>query len=190
MKHIVLALVMAFFVSTGCEQSSSVPAESKSNEENRVLTAEMLEKILDEKLEEVLFDHALLRVRRSNNNEYETVMALPQSVRMVYTTWGVEAEVNNGGFNQYFWNSSRQFAHEALQDFGLIGATGHAALMKRAIAIHKMEYKKEGTIDAFSESYDHTELNRLDDEFYLLKENLSALRIKYIREHPRSLVSD
>jgi hypothetical protein len=196
MKHIVLALTMTLFVSTGCDRVSSMLADSKSAEEDQVLTAEMLEEIPDEELEVALFDHGLVMVNNSKNSEYETVMALPRGVRMVYTTWLAEAEVNNGGFNQYFWNSAGQFAHEALQDFELISATGHAALMKRAIAIAKREqatmekYRKENTLEAFSESYKHTELNGLDDEFYDLEEDLSALRIKYIREHPQSVVSN
>ena len=50
------------------------------------------------------------------------------------------------------------------------------------------KYKDRDTLEAFSESYEHTKLNQLDDEFYDLAEDLSALRIKYIRAHLREFV--
>jgi len=108
----------------------------------------------------------------------------------VYVTFWVEAEVNNGGFNQYFWNSSGQFGLEAIEGFREIGAAACADLMSRAVATAVAEFPEmqkhyeRGTLDAFRESYEHTQLDELDTEFYALGEGLSDLRIKYIRSHP------
>jgi len=46
------------------------------------------------------------------------------------------------------------------------------------------EFKDRGSIDAFSESYKVTQLSPLDDRFYKIGENLSALRIAKIRSSP------
>ena len=114
----------------------------------------------------------------------------------VYTTWWVEAEVYNGGFNQYFWNSSRQFANEAVAGFELIGAPKHAALMTRAIDSFRQEEDRlqsfidRDNVKAFSESYQDTPLNSLDEEFYELSEDLSRLRIQFIRRNPDLFVGE
>ena len=105
-------------------------------------------------------------------------------------TWGVEAEVNNGGFNQYYWNPSGQLAGQAVDAFKFFSAHKHAELMREANKIHAAEkesirkLKDKGTSEAFSESYDVTKLGPLDDRFYKIDENLSALRIAKIRSSP------
>ena len=46
------------------------------------------------------------------------------------------------------------------------------------------KYKDKGTIEAFSDSYEHSKLGPLDGRFYKLSENLSQLRIARIRATP------
>ena len=119
-----------------------------------------------------------------------------RGLRMVYSTALVEDEVNNGGFNQYFWNTDGESAQDALSGFGLIGASKHAAIMKEAIDIWRTEktqmerFKSSNSLQDFSDSYKHTKLNPLDDRFYKLEseENLTALRAKYVRSRPQEFV--
>jgi hypothetical protein len=118
----------------------------------------------------------------------EQVRRLPILIRPLYTTLILQSEVENGGFNQYFWNSSGKLASEAFDDLVSIGAKLHAALFKQAITIEKKEsatmslFKKRQTWDAFAESYKHTDLNSLDSEFYKL-EKLDNLRSAHIKKH-------
>lgn len=46
--------------------------------------------------------------------------------------WGLESEVNNGGFNQYYFNSSGDHAVDAEDSFRAIGAKHTAELVKQA----------------------------------------------------------
>jgi hypothetical protein len=98
--------------------------------------------------------------------------------------------VNNGGFNQYYYNTDDRFASDAVAAFEYFGAAEHAVLMREANAIRAGEaaslkkYKDVGTIEAFSESYEHSKLGPLDDRFYKLGENLSQLRVARIRATP------
>jgi hypothetical protein len=102
----------------------------------------------------------------------------------------VEAEVNNGGFNQYYFNTDGKFATEAVRAFEYFGASEHAALLREANLARAAEadelakFKDKGTLEAFSESYEHSQLGPLDDRFYKLSENLSRLRIARIRQMP------
>ena len=130
------------------------------------------------------------RVQRSGKTEREVLNTLPDGFRAVYATWWVEAEVNNGGFNQYFWNSAGAFAHDAVDGFDLIGAPALARLTERAIAIRAKDearmaaFEQRDTIEAFSESYEGNPLNELDDEFYKLEHDLSQTRQRFIRKNP------
>jgi hypothetical protein len=41
----------------------------------------------------------------------------PPGVRALYVTWEVEAEVNNGGFHQYYWNTGDRYSEQAVDGF-------------------------------------------------------------------------
>jgi len=160
------------------------------------LDSSTLASIPDDKLEQAIIDFITSKFNKDFSNEYEIVTSLSPGLKAVYSTWILEAEVNNGGFNQFYWNSSGRFAKEAEDGLFLIGALSFLKLMKEANKIYEQEkprmqeFKDKGTIEAFSESYKETKLNELDDKFYKLTENLSALRIKYIRLHPEDFMSD
>ena len=58
---------------------------------------------------------------------------LTESQKQFYLNQNLEREVNNGGFNQYFWNSSGDFAHETIASLNLIGASHTAKILQQAI---------------------------------------------------------
>jgi hypothetical protein len=60
----------------------------------------------------------------------EAAPDLPPGVRAVYATWEVEAQVGNGGFDQYFENTDGALADEAVLAFRLFGASGLADLVE------------------------------------------------------------
>ena len=149
-----------------------------------------LRSIPDSEVEQAVLDYAYSKVENNYQRELEIVRSFPPGVRAHYITWIVEAEVNNGGFNQYYFNTDEKFAAEAVTAFEYFGASEHAALMREANNVRAAEaremdrFKDEGTLEAFSESYKHSKLGPLDDRFYKLSENLSQLRIARIRESP------
>jgi hypothetical protein len=149
-----------------------------------------LRSISDAEVEQAIIDYASSKLEGNYDRETEIVRELPAGIRATYLTWIVEAEVNNGGFNQYYYNSDGRFASEAVAAFEYFGAQEHAALMREANAVRAREaaemakFKEKGTLEAFSESYEETKLGPLDDRFYKLTENLSQLRIARIRQSP------
>jgi hypothetical protein len=138
-------------------------------------------------LEQSLIDYISVKIGDKFEQEREIVSALKVGLRALYITWWVEAEVNNGGFNQYYWNSAGRFADEAPNAFVYFGAEQYAELMREANRVHAAEFdaidkhQSMGTIEAFSASYGESKLGPLDDRFYALTENLSAMRIAKIR---------
>lgn len=177
-------------------QISKRIAEFKNRKKYDRLTAEALKEIPEDKLVQAIYDFIDLKVAKRRNKEAEILKSLSEGFRAIHATWGIEAEVNNGGFNQYFWNSSGQYASAAVEGFRLIGASELADLTKRAITLWddekatQQKFKDRGALEAFSESYQHSKLHDLDKEFYAAAKDLDVRRIKFIRSHPELFVSE
>jgi hypothetical protein len=156
----------------------------------RELRPEVLSLLPPPQLASAVYEHVLHHCLPDLEQELTIVAALPPAVRAIYTTTVLENEVVNGGFNQYFWNSSGQLAFIALEGLDLIGATAHAALLRAAIATYESEravlqrFRQDGSTEAFSESYEHTELGGLDDQYYALGAGeLERIQASFILGH-------
>jgi hypothetical protein len=153
------------------------------------LDPDMLASIPDSEIEQAIVDDVFSKLDDDAHPEL-VIEGLSEGCRALILTWMVEAEVNNGGFNQYYWNTDGIFAEEAVRAFEFFGADQHAALMQEANEVHASEVeaigklKDRGTWEAFSESYEVSNLGSLDDRFYRLSEDLSALRTSKIRQSP------
>jgi hypothetical protein len=104
--------------------------------------------------------------------------AMRPGPRYLWSTMWVEAEVKNGGFDQYFLNGWGPYAADAAEGFRAMGVEAYARLVERAIEIHRRE------------SRGRTERNPafdpLDHEFYNLDDDnpVEKLRAQYIDAHP------
>lgn len=137
-------------------------------------------------LAQTIVDHIedvrLVGLERGGAQEYARVEALPENLRPFITTYMLDAEVNNGGFVQWFWNSAGRFATLVPEDLRRIGAAEHAELVARAVAIHDAEKpafdkaQNSWTPDkAFSQLAKTSKLRELDDQYYALKIKLEPL---------------
>jgi len=153
------------------------------------LDLKTLRSIADKQLEQAIVDYVMHK-HKSNPDEDAVLKSLSPGNRALWLTWIVEGEVNNGGFNQYYWNTAGRHSSEAVAAFEFFSASNHAAIMREANVIRKQEadlikvYEDKNTTKAFSESYEISKLGPLDDRFYALTENLSELRIARIRANP------
>lgn len=162
----------------------------------KILTSEIIDSIPDSNLEQAIFDNIYEYIKEDFDNEFFLIKKLSRGQQAFWSTWILEGEVNNGGFNQFYFNSSKQFSEMAKIGFGTIGANRYAELTSRANEIYKENRKKlakfdDGTLESFGESYKDNPLNKLDDEFYELEseENISVLRIQYIRSYKNEFIS-
>lgn len=167
---------------------------------NRKIYAQLdpptLRSVADADVEQAIVDYAISKIDGHYDDEVEIIGRLSPGVRATYLTWIVEAEVYNGGFNQYYFNTNGKFAAAAVDAFDYFGAKQHAALMREANEVRASEtakmakFKEQGSLEAFSESYEHTKLGPLDHRFYGLTENLSQLRIARIRQKPEQFTGE
>jgi hypothetical protein len=102
----------------------------------------------------------------------------------------VDVEVNNGGFNQFFFNPSGEFAGLALAGYELMGAEEYAGVMRAAIATYESErdtlapFHKERSLESFSESYHHTSLGEMDQRYYSLGDHIYNLWAVFVKTRP------
>jgi hypothetical protein len=155
----------------------------------------VLASITDDALEQALLDYLFDRLEQFQQDQDQAFAALSPQFRVFFCTWEVEAEVMNGGLNQYFWNSSGQNAERVPPALEELGDSVAADLMRQAIrtAIAELpemsKFLKAGTLEAFSESYKHTSLNELDDPFCRRAEGFPALRLAYVRSQPEAFAT-
>ncbi len=154
------------------------------------LTKQIIDTTSDDKLLQVVFDNLSAKQPTDYQKEYETVLSMNKARQAIYLIWLLEAEVNNGGYNQFYFNSSGQFYKHLPDALKLVGANKFADLTKRANDTFEKENPKitqhqDGTLEGFSKSYDDNPLKKFDDEFYDLykTENLQQLQVRFIRKH-------
>ena len=159
----------------------------------RELTPELLASLSADEVGDAVVQHVHLRIADLGGDwerESGVVAALPPGVRAIYTTWLVDAEVNNGGFNQFFFNPSGQHAGDALAGYELLGAEEYVAVMRAAIATFEIErerlapFYEAGTAEAFSASYDVTELGDVDQRYYALGDQIYNVWAGVVRARP------
>jgi len=155
----------------------------------RVLTPAVMAEIPDDRLVQAVVDHVVdFRVRGDLAHHREIVDALPPGQRWIYAMWQTDAEVMNGGFVQFFFNGSGDFALEALEGYRRIGAAGRVSILKRAVAAVSSGPPSRESLDKglaeFRGSGRITGIDGLDREWYELAEDDAAMKVKYIRGNP------
>jgi len=113
--------------------------------------------------------------------------SLPQKVFSAF--WALESEVNNGGFSQYFLNSSAESASFVVKALETIGAPKTASICQRAI-ITAYPAGLPATVETIrSVAADFPEeipekLETLDQEFFAYPHSLTDLLFAYVSKHP------
>ena len=117
--------------------------------------------------------------------------ALSDAERVFYITQLCEAEVNNGGFSQFFFNSSGNFSSQLVHAFTEIGAMKTAEICKTALAAFGKELPAD--LDERRHALDELEseevvriLEECDNEFYDYEDDLLSLNYAYIQKNKDS----
>ena len=116
---------------------------------------------------------------------------LAPAPRVLLASWVADAEVQNGGLFQFFWNHRPQTWPIARAAFEGIGANRHAELLAEAIqrveahADSVIAARKEGTLEAFSTEAQEGYLADLEDAWFECEttEPLMPLWANWVREH-------
>ena len=124
-----------------------------------------------------------------NKTQYgEDMSVLSEAERIFYITQSLEMEVNNGGFSQFFYNTSGNFSNELVNAFTAIGANATAVICQKAVAAFGRDIpvdkdEREEMLDELeSEEIDEI-LEECDDAFYEYEDNLTELNYNFVMKN-------
>lgn len=107
--------------------------------------------------------------------------------RIFYTVQTLESEVNNGGFDQFFFNNG-EISNDLYDSFLAIGAIKTAELCKKAVDAFETEFPTN--LDEVREFLDVRTTDKVteilaecDDEFYEYLEDLTELNYQFIMKN-------
>jgi hypothetical protein len=137
-------------------------------------------------------NHILILLSQSEKTSFGkqdfSRQSLPQ--KTFSAIWAVESEVNNGGFSQYFLNSTCDSTPFVVTALETIGAPTTADICKRAIetAFPNGLPRSEDAIRSAAASFTDeilAALEPLDQEFFSYPHNLTDLLFAYVSCHPQ-----
>ncbi|MBX2972528.1 MAG: DMP19 family protein [Flavobacteriales bacterium] len=111
---------------------------------------------------------------------------LTEPQKVILFNQNLEREVNNGGFDQYFLNSSGDFAHETLGSLEAIGADKTAAILQKAIdqfpsaQVPKDRDERNDVRERIEEQVGAV-WEDLDQKFFAYEDDLNTLNIAYVK---------
>jgi hypothetical protein len=100
----------------------------------------------------------------------------------------VDGEVNNGGFNQFFFNGGGPWLDRAIEGFESVGMLGHrdvlVAVGPAAAAEEPMRStaRAANSLEAFAETSKTTKLGDFDEQWYALPSLYEALD-RFVVDH-------
>ncbi|SKB00240.1 protein of unknown function [Prosthecobacter debontii] len=164
----------------------------------RHITAETLAAIPDDELEIAIFDIVWAMPIKSLDQSLTTLSELGIGYQTIYTTLQLETEVSNGGFQQYFYNSTRHYFPMAREGYQRLGLTTLVQIADAAKAAYDEELAMkppqteapDEQLDEFMSRYEDSKVDLATDRFYAEKEAAKSARTTYIRQHPDQFFGD
>lgn len=142
----------------------------------------------------------LRRVKWNDELKESDLSGLNEAELAVHHTWTVDMEVQNGGFNQYFFNKGVRYIEAVCRAYTLVGATAHLDLFEEAV--EQLDFiadahgraagqpSVEKLLAEFSRSYQDNPLNELDNRYYQLNPTIEKILVDFIRRNPDGFVTE
>ena len=113
---------------------------------------------------------------------------LTEEQKLFHYNQCLEREINNGGFNQYFFNSSGNFAHKTVLSLKTIGANKTADILQNAINqfpnsnVPEDRTERQEVLEQIQETADQA-WEELDQMFFSYEDDLNTLNIEFVRKN-------
>lgn len=122
----------------------------------------------------------------NEKSEYgEKIEKLNSSQQMFLFVENLEREINNGGFNQFYFNSSGDFSQETINALLVIGAKKTAKIVNKANSefqngnVPKDRTERQSELERIEEKAEDN-WNKCDSEFYEYQDDLTELLIAFV----------
>ena len=113
---------------------------------------------------------------------------LTEAERTFVAIWTLEADVNNGGFDQYFFNSAGDYALLAPKALKAIGALQAAAIVEAANAVFgpagppRDRDERQRALEALGD--DRAPIfDPIDQRFFAYPDDIEGLLVAYVEAH-------
>lgn len=174
-KNILTILIIAILISS-CGQTNNKGQVKIDIDKILIIEDETTAIIeLDSKLNEI-------------SNYGEEIEKLTESQKIVLFVENLEREINNGGFNQFFFNSSGDFTHETVAALKTIKAFKTADIVTKSISVWpnqdvpKDRARRQDILEQI-ESQGNPIWNECDEEFYKYQDNIVTLLLDYVKSN-------
>lgn len=145
------------------------------------LSVEVLNNTHENDLTQLVIDN--IHVNNKRRSDGEIYSRLTRGQQIVYSTYILETQVFNGGFEGFYLNTHDELNEFVKEDLIVLQAQSHLDIVVKANEISRL-------INAGKA--DSSWLIPLNRELHALmeKDRLDAKRVKYIREHTNEFVSE
>ena len=177
----IATLLIAAALAAGCGSHARAPAKHDFRlvgpPRDRVdLTLDVAEPMMD-------------ALDENGDNERTILAAATTGERYVYAIVEVDGEINNGGFDQLFWNSAGSLYGDALAGARAANARPALAVLRQAASLFpdarvpRGRARRQHELDALTPAA-HARLGRLDERWYATDAELDHALRGYILAHP------
>jgi hypothetical protein len=177
-------LLLIFLVLPGCRKPES-PEEPKVQRKEKSVYMVIDDKVINEGDYFAVIDPVWWTGDIYDTFErYEaSLSSFSKPQRLVYAMAWYDAEVNNGGHDQFFTNSTGIVWKDALEGFVAVGAVERANILKEAA-------KRMGGNPSFDQNERSDQIDKfradfedLDSKYYELKDDFEQKVNKYVKEN-------
>jgi hypothetical protein len=123
----------------------------------------------------------------NGKSEYcEKIDKLNESQLTFIIIENLEREINNGGFNQFYFNSSGDFSHETIDELIKIGANKTADIVKKANSqfpdnkVPKDRTERQEILEQIEDKANEI-WDTCDNDFYKYEDKIGALLIEFVK---------
>lgn len=160
-------------------QLSSELIDYANREVRTSLSAEQIDAVADDQVLQLIKDNLLSKMKKDLSDETAAFSRFSTGRKVIYTIWQIEAEVNNGGFQQLLTSTAGRFIENAESAFRAIGANRFAELARNV-----NEERSKGFAGVDWKTYDSRFLSLYDQE------DLQELKIAYIRANKHEFIDN
>jgi hypothetical protein len=129
-----------------------------------------------------------------DKEERKGLAAFTRGERYVYAIEGMVREVNNGGWNQFFFNSSGALAFDLVPALEAVGSTKNRSIAERALKIFGKpaslsEDDRAKHLYKVTKDGENNPWDKLENEFYENPEDLEAMMLEFIARNQAEFVA-
>jgi hypothetical protein len=134
-----------------------------------------------------------INIATTRRSEIGLSKKLSPGQKTLYFFWYLDAEVENGGFIQFYYNKTDHYLPSIIEGLGFLKDKQMLSLLDKADDLYQKNeplFRKATTVQAFSKLYERvSDFSKLDDKYYKLRGKTVTLLEKYIRENPKEFVT-